>query len=249
MLNEELGDEHLIEVLDKWPDFLEVYQRGDDESTRRIVVIVQRRNSRQLQTDQTRLLQALEDSGVDVRVRVGTVDLTLEQFEKGGVFKARPTVSAPGSQAHNNARSTLKKLEELIQRVDKDDPRYIPLVKRIHHFREMLNSVEPEPIQTALMTSDQALKVLEELLPKRAKKLSDFTEEELGELSFAELGNLGVERFTPEWEKLVSRWNKARRGDNTDATKPGTASQSEVNPERDEQLTAVDSITPIIESD
>jgi hypothetical protein len=229
-----MTQEHLIMSLDKWPDFAEVYQQGDDESTRRLQFVVVRRNSRPLQPELMQLLQMVELAGLTVKVRVGTVDLTIEQFEQGGVFKARPTISSESSQSFYNARSTLKRLEALIEGVDKDDPRYYTYARKIQHYRQMLETVEPEPAREALQTSDERLKELERIFASEpaitaSKGFWEMTDEEVATLTFQDLEKLGIEKLTSAWEKVVTHWGRCRnrpKGEDTNATQqPNTAGQ------------------------
>jgi hypothetical protein len=159
-----LEQEHMILAIDKWPDVAEIYQTGDDETTRRLLLVVQRRNSRPLQHELLTLLQEFENVGIAVRIRVGTVDITLEQFEKGGIYKAQPTRSVEGTQSHYNARSQLKKMESLLEQIDQNDPRYIAIAKRVRHYREMLATVDVPIEEDKLLTSDKALDRLLQLI-------------------------------------------------------------------------------------
>jgi len=199
----------LWKVLDKWPDVLEVYKDDPDDLSEKpkLMFVVMRRNSRSLQNDQLTLLRMLEENGLDVRVRIGTTDLTIEQFEKGGIWQAKPANLNEGTQAHYNARSELKRLEEALGRIDQADSRYLTFAKRITHLRQMLSTVEPEISEIDLRKSDEALRRLEALLNQasEAKTIDQITDEELAGMNWDQLAKLGVAKNTPAWEAMIDR--------------------------------------------
>src|SRR5712664_2015705 len=109
----------LIGVYDKWPDFVEVYGDPDDPTTHKVVFVIIRRNSRRLNDDQVKMIRTLENLGLTVRVRVGTVDLTLEQFDEGGSYD--PLKRVPGRQEIYNVRSELKQNLSLRETMTEED--------------------------------------------------------------------------------------------------------------------------------
>jgi hypothetical protein len=170
--------EYVKEVLDKWPDFLEVYETDDNAATRRLKLVVVRRNSRSLQMDQMRLLQHLEDVGLNVVVRVGQLDLTLEQFTRGGTYAAQQT-SSPSRQGQYNARSELNSLLKARATFKEDDPRLFNLNRRIKLLEEMLQLGNQEFSRDALEKSDKALRRIEEMVntPKSKPAPRELSEE------------------------------------------------------------------------
>jgi hypothetical protein len=153
---------HLHQVLSKWPDFAEVYY-DEDTGTEDLVFVVIRKNSRQLHHEQMSLLQALERSGQTVRVRVGTVDLTLEQFEKGGTYNVLASKTISHSQGLANNRSTLKRLLEMRANLPPDSARLYDLNRQIAVLQTMLETGEAPVEQTKLAESNKNLNTLVEV--------------------------------------------------------------------------------------
>lgn len=159
---------NLIAVVDKMPDLCEIRQEDDDETSREVVFIVNRRNSYPLHEGLRLMLELLENKGVKVRVRTGGVDLTMDQFEKYGVFApgAKVSKTALNRQGVYNLRSQLNKLIEEGLKMPEDSPQYALTARRVAHLRSMLATIEPDlPVSDELMEkSAVALKRLEQLM-------------------------------------------------------------------------------------
>lgn len=171
---------HLHQVLSKWPDFAEVYY-DEDTGTEDLVFVVIRKNSRQLHHEQMLLLQALERSGQTVRVRVGTVDLTLEQFEKGGTYNVLASKTISHSQGLANNRATLKRLLEMRSVLPPDSPRLYDLNRQITLLQTMLDTGTVPVEEAKLVESDKGLNKLVETFA------AQYTDEQLCTMKWDEI--------------------------------------------------------------
>jgi hypothetical protein len=241
----------LCKVLDKWPDVLEVYKDDPDDLGEKptLKFVVMRRNSRSLQNDQLTLLRMLEEVGLNVVVRIGLTDLTIEQFEKGGIWQAKPANISEGTQGHYNARSELKRLEEALARVDHSDSRYLTFARRITHLRQMLSTVEPEVNEIDLRKSDEALKRLEAILNQtpEVKTIDQITDEELAAMDWDQLAKLGVAKNTSAWDMMVHRraaYQEQRRQEKTQNAQQSTVTNPNHNDVEAQQESGDGTIPP-----
>lgn len=159
----------LYQVLSKWPDFAELYI-DEEQGTEELMFVVIRKNSRQLHFEQMVLLQALERAGQTVRIRVGTVDLTLEQFEKGGTYNVQQSKSIMRNQGLANARSSLKRLLEMRSAINPDSPKLYDINRQISVYESMLDTGQPPIDETKLVESDVSL---DKLVPLLGENISD----------------------------------------------------------------------------
>lgn len=204
---------HLFGVFDKWPDMLELW-REDELSPPVLKFVLMRRNNRSLQSDQTAMLRTLEEAGNKVVIRVGTTDLTLTEFEKGGVYGALPTRSNMLAQSTlYNKRAELKRFRNILENMPEDDPRREQVVKRINDLTAMV-----EVNETPGYSPEKMEKSYDDLMKLRANILDprNMSEEELAK-NFPTRDSLiqavracGVE-VSPDskmWISLSDKWAK-----------------------------------------
>ena len=221
-MNTQQNPEQCYGVYDKWPDFLEVWRQTEDDPGKLKFVLI-RKNNRSLQTDQMTLLRLLEMNGLNVVVRVGTIDLTLDQFEKGMGYKFNPNTQMLAQSTFYNKRSELKRWEQVLVSMSSTDPRRENVVQRISQLNEQLGLNEPGVSQEVVDKSADGLLSVGRLL------LLEQTDESIAEMNLIDLHKqmleVGIERLTPTWEAIVNKWAKARQKhtEELNERKPDTA--------------------------
>jgi hypothetical protein len=186
-----------VGAYDKWPDFVEVYEDTDKPGKQEVIFVVLRRNSRPLHHEQVKLLQLMEDQGLQVRVRVGNSDLTIEQFDKQGVYGVMQRT--PGKQEVFNARAELKSQMSLRESMTQDDPRLTTCNRRISHLQELLQLGEPQADAAALKKSDERLNALIPMM------LADLSDDQLAVMTIDDLEKFKIPKNTPTWIALIDR--------------------------------------------
>lgn len=151
-------------ILDKWPDFLEVYINEDTGEVKGVFV-VERKNSRSFTLEQHTMLKTLEQLGLTVKVRVNMQDFNLDDFLKAGVYGSQRS-SVMSRQAYYNARSELRRLDNMLQTFPADDPRREDINKKRTRVITQLESEFPSPDPEKLTVSDNLLSRLENVVNK-----------------------------------------------------------------------------------
>lgn len=123
-------------VLSTWPDVLEVYK--DEEGIEEYFFIVNRKNARSFTMEQAAMLSTLERMGLNVRVRFGLVDMSLQEFEQGGAYKG----GVFNRQVGYNLRSEAKHLQGIIAKLAEDDRRIPMLRDRLQRLQFKLGELE-----------------------------------------------------------------------------------------------------------
>jgi hypothetical protein len=199
----------LTATCDKWPDFLEVHQEVEDGPPS-LVFVCLRKNSRSFQTDQLQTLRWLEKAGLKVVVRIGAIDVSIDEFERGGSFGARGMIKPLAQSTFYNKQAELKRNEEFLRTLPDDHPAREGIVLRISQLRTMLGlheastMLDPGGVDKALQESDKKLDRMKEILDQNQLLSQIKTNDELS-------AKMGVQRGTPEWEKLLSRWRLIRK--------------------------------------
>lgn len=234
-------------VYEKWPDVLEVWKENEDDLGEIKFVLI-RRNNRALQTDQMTMLRLLEAHGLNVVVRVGTVELTLDQFEKGLGFVGINNTRVLAQSTLYNKKAELKRFCNILERMELTDPHRESVIQRINALNEQLGLNDPEVNPDALKRSNDALNKLIEKFKEDefvVKPPDEWTDDELAKMQAKDLPRAtGVkgDSNNPEWVKLLARWSKALRAmettsneqptiqDQSDITKPTRAELDRVDP-------------------
>jgi hypothetical protein len=154
--------EHLIAVFDKWPDILEVYRDNDNDKPV-LKFVVFRKNSRSFTSDLRAALELMREAGLNVVVRVGQHDLTLEEFDRGGAYGVTNTRLLAQSTFYNK-QAELKRLERGLDSLPVDDVNRYEIGKRVQQLKTMLGlSDQLGNSNEALRKSDERLRELEKL--------------------------------------------------------------------------------------
>lgn len=155
----------LTALCDKWPDFFEVHQQSED-SPPHILFVCQRKNSRQFQSDQLAALRWLEkifeNTPHRVVVRVANVNLSLDDFERGGSYGLNAGPIRPLAQSTYYAKQAeLRRIERVIEEMTVTDPQRELLVARYETVRKQLGTSDDAMVsQEAVRRSDDALNKL-----------------------------------------------------------------------------------------
>jgi hypothetical protein len=231
--------ERCFGMYDKWPDVLEVW-RKDEGDIGRLKFVLLRKNNRMLQTDQMGLLRELEAHGLEVVVRVGTVELSLDQFEKGLGFAATSSNRMLAQSTLYNKRSELKRFELILEQMSESDSRRESVVQRITSLQEQLGINEPAASPEKVEQSAKELVNLSAVLIPDPRKM---TEEELA-TNFPDISLMGMVFKahsgvtdivqSSEWVELL---HKRTRGQNK-LKEAQHAQQSVVTDTSDADLTA-----------
>jgi hypothetical protein len=193
----------------KWPDIVEL--RKNEDGTRKLVFIFSRGNSRPFDYHQTDFAHTLREFGHEVYVRIaGLADISIEEFERHGIYSTKVSQTVQGRQGLFNKTSELRLLEGELATLSQDDPVYFHKAQRISHIRAMLSTAESTPSLEALKKSDQRLNHLIESVknaPQRQiTKPSELSEDFLRKSQhrvFVEMYGLD----TPEMFEAFSRKN------------------------------------------
>lgn len=149
-------------VQKSFPNLLEV--RHNEKGEKTLVFLFIRRNSHRLDLAQTELAHLLQDAGHVVRVSVLGVELTLEQFERQGVYAVKQSNTVLSRQGLYNKTSELRQMEGELAQLDQSDQRFYPLAQRVQHLRAMLSTALGIASHEAIKKSDEGLRRLEALL-------------------------------------------------------------------------------------
>jgi hypothetical protein len=209
-----MGDEKCYGMYDKWPDVLEVW-RKDESDIGHLKFVLLRKNNRMLQTDQMALLRELETHGLEVVVRVGTIELSLDQFEKGLGFIGTTQNRMLAQSTLYNKRSELKRFDLILEQMPSTDPRRDSVIQRVAALREQLGMNEPTVDPSKLEESGIRLENLVTRTTPDPRTLSgeqllvEFPDLKLLGLSFK--GHAGVDDLanSSEWSEILSRRSKA----------------------------------------
>lgn len=173
----------------KWPDFFEITTDAFTDTVTSAVFVVVRKNSRSFQQDQLQTLKALEKVA-KVAVRVGTKDLTLEQFEQQGSYDGN--VSGPqviAQSTYYNKKAELKRYEQQLREMQLDDEGRDVIWGHVQRLRAQLGlTQEGEMMDKQLTQSQEGLDRLKGLLNKaRIEPENPWTDELLISLTWKEL--------------------------------------------------------------
>jgi protein-tyrosine-phosphatase len=172
MMSEKKGT--LIAICDKFPDFFEVYQE-DENSPPTILFVCTRKNGRSFVADHQNALRWLEAAGNNIKVRIGTMEMSLDEFEQNGAIGA--TASRPLAQSTYYAkRLELKRLVQAYDRLTTLDEDQRPILAgRISQLRRMLGlSEDALTPQSEIRRSDQQLNRVIGVLQKQPDNLEDY---------------------------------------------------------------------------
>lgn len=221
----------------KWPDFFEITTDAFTDTVTSAVFVVVRKNSRSFQQDQLQTLKALEKVA-KVAVRVGTKDLTLEQFEQQGSYDGN--VSGPqviAQSTYYNKKAELKRYEQQLREMQLDDEGRDVIWGHVQRLRTQLGlTQEGEMMDKQLAQSQIGLDHVRELLKKaRVEPDNSWTDELLTSLSWKELAEK-VPQYLINGEKnplhfeLWGRKVKLNEKENTpnDPNKPTTEGEDKV---------------------
>lgn len=203
-------------LCDKWPDFFEVHQEVEDGPAT-LIFVCQRKNSRSFQADQLAALKWLEHillgTPHKVVVRIGNVDLTLEQFERGGALGVIVASSRPLAQSTYYAKSAeIKRLKLALETMPFDSPQRLPILNRIAALEQAMGIAESALVDHGqLKESLDGLNKLTSLLREPRKVPDSDHDHELATWTLDDLKQTGVPQLTQQWSELVKRWAKARQ--------------------------------------
>jgi len=230
----------------KWPDFLEV-ELDEEGQVQSLTFVCVRKNSRAFQVDQLNTLQALEHAG-KVVVRVGTQDLTIDEFERQGAFQVDIAPKLIAQSTYYNKKAELKRYEKQLHDMDIDDPEREGIWLRVQRLRQALGlEEEGKQLDQAIETGKQGLNRLAVRLQKE-EIIPDYSDEELLKIPWPTLAKIKEPEHSILWKRKGLLLKQLEQGDNN-VTKSSTTSQDQIDRARDVTLTPIDSITPIIESD
>lgn len=158
-----------------FPDRLEL--RVNSDGTKELAFVFVRNIARMLDQPRTDCAHALQDAGFTVVVSVmGQHEITLEQFETEGVYGFKQSKTVQSRQGLYNKVSELRLLEQELELMSKEDPRYYTKSVRVHHLRSMLETALPHATREQIAQSDERLRKLEQLL-KEAEEQPNATRE------------------------------------------------------------------------
>jgi hypothetical protein len=150
----------LVALCDKFPDFFEVHQENED-SPPTIVFICVRKNNRAFQTDQEAALRWLEQAGFAVKVRIGSVDMTLDQFAQNGVVGTNQAIRPLAQSTYYAKRQELRRLERGLETLPADDVQRPLIVSRVSQLKRSLGVADDAMTsQEDIKLSDDRLNVL-----------------------------------------------------------------------------------------
>lgn len=155
---------HLVAICDKFPDSFEVYQENED-AVPIITFVCVRKNSRSFQADQQAALRWLEAAGFDVKVRVGTINMTLDEFEQNGAIGIVSSTRPIAQSTYYMKRVELKRLERSAEALPLNDPQRELFVARIGQLKKMLGLADDS------LVSQDEIKASNERLNKLIKTL------------------------------------------------------------------------------
>lgn len=127
----------LVAICDKFPDLFEVYQENED-SVPIITFVCVRKNSRSFQSDQQSALRWLEAAGLNVKVRVGTINMSLDEFDQNGAIGIVSSTRPIAQSTYYMKRVELKRLERSCEALSPTDPQRELFVARIAQLKKML---------------------------------------------------------------------------------------------------------------
>lgn len=184
----------------KWPDYLELTtnEEGQPPSIR---FVCERKNSRSFQAEQLNTLRALEFAG-KVVVRVGTKDLTLDEFEQQGAFNVDLAPKLIAQSTYYNKRAELKRYESHLRTLDLDDPTREGVWMRVQRLRAALGlEEEGKELDVQFETTKSSFDSLVSKLSAGPK--TDYTDAELLTIDWPTLAKIQEPDHTRLWGRKL----------------------------------------------
>jgi hypothetical protein len=233
----------LTQILDKWPDFLEVH-RDEEGSPPSLLFVCVRKNSRAFQSDQLALLRAIEEAGLRVAVRVGTQDLTIDQFEKVGTYTGVNVTRVLAQSTFYNKQAELRRFEAALEKIPFDDPSREAIAQRVNHLQAMLG-VAGDQLLDKEAVSESGTK-LNRLLDLAAQQ--EYTDEQLMKIDWPTLAKIKGPTHDRLWKRKSDLVNKQKEIDNAER-KPDVASEVRTDARTSTEIAGTITIPPKLESD
>ena len=148
-----------------WPDRI-MYRRKEDGQFEAIF-IVDKGNNRAIATDKSMVLELLQLLGQTVKISFNGVMMSLEEFNSGLGYKTLMT--GLNRQQVYNARSELRTLEMLYQKMEDTDPRKVELLAKIQMRKKLVGAVVED-----ITPTNTANQIIEEEARKKKAQLDEW---------------------------------------------------------------------------
>ena len=117
-----------------------------------------------------------EHLNVEVLVDLGVAEVSVEEFEKNGMWGVKTSLTVQSPQGLYNRRHELHQVESRLADMDVNDPRRDELLQTRQHLKAMLDTspiLQTEEMRMEVektLKSDEALKRLTEMINKDKEK-------------------------------------------------------------------------------